>query len=122
MSLLKYAIVAAVGYYAGTPAGRRQLQQLGPKVSELSRNPKVDELKERGRTVVGERASAAVNKVRRTSANDSPAGGANATTDPVTAGPASVPVAGAGNRAAADDLPTAQTGVLPPGPAPRTVD
>jgi hypothetical protein len=128
VSLLKYAIAAAIGYYAGQPGGRRQVQQLVQKVTELVRSPKAAELKDRGRELVGERASAAVDKVRRKSADDPTTSGTSAT-GPVTTGSASTtPVGGSavgggvGERAAADDLGTLQAGVLPPGPAPRSVD
>jgi hypothetical protein len=116
MSLLKYAIAAAAGYYAATPAGRRQVQQLSQKVSEFARSPKATELKERGREVVGDRASAVVDKVRRTSTTDAPASGADVRADVRADAPATGPV----DRAVADDVQAAQTGVLPPGPASRT--
>jgi hypothetical protein len=128
VSLLKYAIAAAIGYYAGQPGGRRQVQQLGQKATELVRSPKAAEFKDRGRELVGERASAAVSKVRRKSGDDSTTSGP-AVTRTATPGSASVttpvttPVTAAGgadNRGAADDIQAAQTGVLPPGPASRT--
>jgi SLT domain-containing protein len=114
VSLLKYAIAAAIGYYAGQPGGRRQLGQLGQKVSEVVRSPKATELKERGREVVGARASAAVDKVRRRSADDTPSSSTTAVTEPATQAPASA------DRVTADEIQAAQTGVLPPGPASRT--
>ena len=126
MSLLKYAIAAAIGYYAGQPGGRRQIQQLGQKATELVRSPKAAELKDRGRELVGERASAAVDKVRRKTTDDSTSSGAT-TTGTATAGsasvttPATTPVTAAGgaDNRGADDIQAAQTGVLPPGPASR---
>ena len=131
MSLLKYAIAAAIGYYAGQPGGRRQIQQLGQKATELVKSPKAAEFKDRGRELVGERASAAVDKVRRKTTDDSTSSGTTASgtatagstsvTAPVTA-PATAPVTAAGgadNRLAGDDIQAAQTGVLPPGPASR---
>lgn len=126
MSLLKYAIAAAIGYYAGQPGGRRQIQQLGQKATELVKSPKAAELKDRGRELVGERASAAVDKVRRKTTDDSTSSGAT-TTGTATAGSASVttpvttPVTAAGgaDNRGADDIQAAQTGVLPPGPASR---
>ena len=130
MSLLKYAIAAAIGYYAGQPGGRRQIQQLGQKATELVRSPKAAELKDRSRELVGERASAAVDKVRRKTTDDSTSSGATTTTTgTATAGSASVTTAppvttpvtaagGADNRGA-DDIQAAQTGTLPPGPASR---
>ena len=128
MSLLKYAIAAAIGYYAGQPGGRRQIQQLGQKATELVKSPKAAELKDRSRELVGERASAAVNKVRRKTTDDSTSSGATTTTTgTATAGSASVttpvttPVTAAGgaDNRGADDIQAAQTGVLPPGPASR---
>ena len=90
MSLLKYAIAAAIGYYAGQPGGRRQIQQLGQKATELVKSPKAAELKDRSRELVGERASAAVDKVRRKTTDDSTSSGATTTTGTATAGSASV--------------------------------
>jgi len=128
MSLLKYAIAAAIGYYAGQPGGRRQIQQLGQKATELVKSPKAAELKDRGRELVGERASAAVDKVRRKTTDDSTSSGATTTTTgTATAGSASVttpvttPVTAAGgaDNRDAGDIQAAQTGTLPPGPASR---
>jgi hypothetical protein len=131
VSLLKYAIAAAIGYYAGQPGGRRQIQQLGQKANDLVRSPKAAELKDRSRELVGERASAAVDKVRRKSADDSTTSGTTtsgttAVTGTATSGPTPVttPVTAAGgadNRLGGDDIQAAQTGVLPPGPASRGV-
>ena len=144
MSLLKYAIAAAIGYYVGQPGGRRQVQQLSQKATELVRSPKAAELKDRGSKLVGERASAAVDKVRGKSASEPATSGATAVSGTPTTGPssfaagspASAGTAGTagssagsagstgstGGRAASDDLPTVQAGVLPPGPAPRAAD
>ena len=128
MSLLKYAIAAAIGYYAGQPGGRRQIQQLGQKATELVKSPKAAELKDRGRELVGERTSAAVDKVRRKTTDDSTSSGAaTTTTGTATAGSASVttpvttPVTAAGgaDNRGAGDIQAAQTGTLPPGPASR---
>ena len=131
MSLLKYAIAAAIGYYAGQPGGRRQIQQLGQKATELVKSPKAAELKDRGRELVGERTSAAVAKVRRKTTDDSTSSGATTTTGTATAGSASVttPVttpattpataAGGADNRGAGDIQAAQTGTLPPGPASR---
>ena len=130
MSLLKYAIAAAIGYYAGQPGGRRQIQQLGQKATELVKSPKAAELKDRSRELVGERASAAVDKVRRKTTDDSTSSGATTTgtatagsasvTTPVTT-PATTPVTAAGgaDNRDAGDIQAAQTGTLPPGPASR---
>jgi len=130
VSLLKYAIAAAIGYYAGQPGGRRQIQQLGQKATELVKSPKAAELKDRSRELVGERASAAVDKVRRKTTDDSTSSGATTTgtatagsasvTTPVTT-PATTPVTAAGgaDNRGASDIQAAQTGTLPPGPASR---
>ena len=130
MSLLKYAIAAAIGYYVGQPSGRRQVQQLSQKATELVRSPKAAELKDRGSKLVGERASAAVDKVRRKTTDDSTSSGATTTgtatagsasvTTPVTT-PATTPVTAAGgaDNRGASDIQAAQTGTLPPGPASR---
>jgi hypothetical protein len=110
VSLLKYAIAAAIGYYAGQPGGRRQIQQLGQKANELVKSPKAAELKDRGRGLVGERASAAVDKVRRKSADDSTTSGTTAVTGTTTAGPAPVTAAGgADNRLGGDDIQAASS-------------
>ena len=60
VSLLKYAIAAAAGYYAGQPGARRQVEQLWQKATDLASSPKATELKRRGREIAGERASAAI--------------------------------------------------------------
>lgn len=123
MSLLKYVIAAAAGYYAGQPGGRRQIEQLRQKAADLVRSPKATELKQRGREIAGERASAVVDKARRKSANDVAVGGANADTGTPTAGSATdTTTAGLGGHTVADETQAVRTGVLPPGPAPRTAD
>ena len=114
MSLFKYAIAAAVGYYAAQPGGRRQFEQLWQKATDLVRSPKAIELKQRGREIAGERASAAVGKVRGKSAK--------AGTDTPTDGSATATATGLGGRTVADDTQAIRTGVLPPGPATRTAD
>jgi hypothetical protein len=122
VSLLKYVIAAAAGYYAGQPGGRRQVEQLRQKAADLIRSPKAIELKQRGRAIAGERASAVVSKVRRKSSDDSAVGGENAGSDTPTVGSATDTTTGFGGRAVADDTRAIRTGVVPPGPAPRTAD
>jgi len=90
MSLLKYAIAAAIGYYVGQPGGRRQVQQLSQKATELVRSPKAAELKDRGSKLVGERASAAVDKVRGKSASEPATSGATAVSGTPTKNPETV--------------------------------
>jgi hypothetical protein len=128
VSLLKYAIAAAIGYYAGQPGGRRQIQQLGQKATELVKSPKAAELKDRGRELVGERASAAVDKVRRKTTDDSTSSGATTTTTARRPrappryhprhhpGTTAVTAAGGADNRGADDIQAGQTGTLPPGP------
>ncbi|QJY47540.1 hypothetical protein [Pseudonocardia broussonetiae] len=64
MSLLRYALVAAAGYYAGQPAGRRQLDKLMGQAKEAAQSPKAAELTERGKTLAGQGAARAVGKVK----------------------------------------------------------
>ena len=68
MSLLKYAVAAGIGYFAGQPSGRRQLERLRGKATELLRSPQVEDLKQRGKDIAGERASTVLNQVRGKSA------------------------------------------------------
>jgi hypothetical protein len=123
VSLLKYAIAAAAGYYAGQPGARRQVEQLWQKATDLAGSPKATELKQRGREIAGERASAAIGKVRGKSANDlAVVGGANAGIDTPTAGSATDAATGFSSRTVAEDTRAIRTGVLPPGPATGTAD
>ena len=101
MSLLKYAIAAAIGYYVGQPSGRRQVQQLSQKATELVRSPKAAELKDRGSKLVGERASAAVDKVRGKSASDPATSGATTVSGTPTTAPASFAGGSAGSAGSA---------------------
>ena len=48
MSVFKYAVVAAVGYYVGQPYGRRQVQRLREQAVELVHGPRAKQLQERG--------------------------------------------------------------------------
>ena len=74
MSLLKYAAAAALGYFAGQPSGRRQLERLRRKAAEIVRSPQVEELKQLGKDIAGERASTVLNQVRHKSAESQAAG------------------------------------------------
>ena len=53
VSLFKYAIAAAGGYYAAQPGARRQVEQLWQNATDLVRSPKATELPQRGREIVG---------------------------------------------------------------------
>ena len=48
MSVFKYAVAVAVGYYVGQPNGRRQVRRLREQAVELVRGPRAKQLKERG--------------------------------------------------------------------------
>ena len=61
VSVFKYAVAAAVGYYVGQPNGRRQVQGLREQAVELVRGPRAKQLKERGWDIAVERTSAAIN-------------------------------------------------------------
>lgn len=54
MGLIRYAIAAGIGYYAGQPEGRRQLQTLRRRTVELAHGPEVRRLRERGWDLVGD--------------------------------------------------------------------
>ena len=51
MSLLKYAAAAAIGYFAGRPGGRRQLERARTTVAKLLSSPQVDDVKQRGKGI-----------------------------------------------------------------------
>mgnify|MGYP001156548055 CR=1 FL=1 len=77
MSLLKYAVAAAIGYFAGQPDGRRQLERLRHKAAEVVRSPQVEDLKQRGKDIAGERASTVLDRVRHKGTESSTAGEAS---------------------------------------------
>jgi hypothetical protein len=121
MSVLKYAIAVAAGYYAGQPSGHRQLQRLRRQVKQLVRSPRTAQLRERGRTVAAERVSAARDLVRRNRADNAataPHAGetARARTSPAEAGSGSG--TGFDGRAVAEDV---RMGVTPPSPVGETI-
>jgi hypothetical protein len=124
MSLLKYAVAAAIGYFAGQPSGRRQLERLRQKATEVVRSPQVEELKQRGKDIAGERASTVLNQVRHKSAESQTAGDASG----VPGGPPSGPGAGSSaetgfsGRNIAEERHAARTGSTPPSPVGRATD
>lgn len=116
MSLFKYGAVAALGYWLGQPAGRRQLGRLQERATELWQSPKARDLKERSWDVAGERVSATTNAVMRRKR------GRHADDEATTVSPA-VPEQSVLDRptpVAPDSADALQTGVLPP-TADRTV-
>jgi hypothetical protein len=124
MSLLKYAVVAAIGYFAGQPSGRRQLERLRHKATEMVRSPQVEDLKQRGKDIAGERASTVLNHVRRNSAESQTAGDASG----VPGSEASGPVAGSSaetgfsGRTIAEERHAARTGTTSSAPVGRFTD
>jgi hypothetical protein len=124
VSLFKYVVAAAAGYYFGQPHGQRVVQRLRRQATELVHSPQATQLKERGWDIAGDRASGAMNLVRRKRANGSAA-------DPDASGTASVfsdAVAGPGTetgfggRTVAEDSQAVRTGITPPPPAGRIAD
>jgi hypothetical protein len=124
MSLIKYGIAGALGYYLGQPQGRKQLDQLRQQLTKLSQRPQVKQLQDSGR----ERALAAKDRAaavltRKVQTTD-PAPSATAPLDPTAsilapddAGTAAV--TGFGGRTVAEDSAAALTGVVPPPPIGR---
>jgi hypothetical protein len=75
MGILRYAVAAGIGYYAGQPGGRRQLTTLRRQAVELLRSPEVTRLRERGWDLVGDGALATRNLAAKTRSKN-PADGA----------------------------------------------
>ena len=73
MSVFKYAVAAAVGYYVGQPNSRRQVQRLREQAVELVRGPRAKQLKERGWDIAVKRTSAAIKRAQRRRADGSAA-------------------------------------------------
>jgi hypothetical protein len=115
MSLLKYAVAAAIGYFAGQPSGRRQLERLRTKTTELLRSPQVEDLKQRGKDIAGERASTVLKQVRSKTA-ESQSDVSSAPSAPVTASSAETGFSG---RHIAEERHAARTGTTPPSPVGR---
>ncbi|WP_433287681.1 hypothetical protein ACQPZQ_33950 [Pseudonocardia sp. CA-142604] len=65
MGLLSHVIAAGIGYYAGQPDGRRQLDKLRRQAVEYAHGPQAKRLRERGWDVAGEGAHAAKNFASR---------------------------------------------------------
>jgi hypothetical protein len=65
MGLVSHVIAAGIGYYAGQPEGRRQLDKLRRQAVTYARGPEAKRLRERGRVVAGEGAHAAKNFASR---------------------------------------------------------
>lgn len=76
MGVLRYAVAAGIGYYAGQPEGRRQLATLRQRAAELARGPEVRRLRERGWDLAGDGALATRNFVAKARSKGSAAGGA----------------------------------------------
>ena len=65
MGLMSHVIAAGIGYYAGQPEGRRQLEKLRRQAVEYARGPEAKRLRERGWDVAGEGVHAAKNFASR---------------------------------------------------------
>jgi hypothetical protein len=65
MGLISHVIAAGIGYYAGQPDGRRQLDKLRRQAVEYAHGPQAKRLRERGWDVAGEGAHAAKNFASR---------------------------------------------------------
>lgn len=117
MSLFKYVVAAAAGYYLGQPHGQRLVRRLRGKATELVRSPQATQLKERGWDIAGDRASGAIILVRRKRRNGSvaaqDAGGA-ASPQPSDAAPAPGTATGFGGRTVAHNSQAVRTGITPP--------
>ena len=76
MGLISHVIAAGIGYYAGQPEGRRQLEKLRKQAVDYAHGPKAKQLRERGWDVAGEGAHAAKNFASRVASHkDAVAGG-----------------------------------------------
>jgi hypothetical protein len=59
MGLISHVIAAGIGYYAGQPEGRRQLDKLRRQAVDYAHGPEAKRLRERGWDAAGEGALAA---------------------------------------------------------------
>ena len=125
MSLFKYVVAAAAGYYLGQPHGRRLVQRLRQQTTELIHSPQATQLKERGWDIAGDRASDAVKLVRRKRTNGSgavPDEGGTMGDQPSAAAAGPGTETGFSGRAVADDIRAARTSTTSPPPAGRITD
>jgi len=123
VSLFKYVIAAAAGYYLGQPDGRRLVQRLRQQATALVHSPQATQLKERGWDIAGDRASSAIKLVGRQRRNGSavaPEGGVSDQPSDAAAGPGTE--TGFGGRTVAEDTQAARTGITPPPPVGRITD
>ena len=121
MSVFKYAVAVAVGYYVGQPNGRRQVQRLREQAVELVRGPRAKQLKERGWDIAVERTSAAVKRAQGRRANGSAAAlDLSDTASRLSGGAAESGPTGFGGRTVAEDTEAVRLGITPPAPVGRT--
>jgi hypothetical protein len=120
VSLFKYAVAAAVGYYVGQPNGRRQVQGLREQAVELVRGPRAKQLKERGWDIAVERTSAAIKRAQRRRADAAAALELSDTASQPSGGVAESEPTGFGGRTVAEDTETVRLGITPPPPVGRT--
>jgi hypothetical protein len=123
VSVFKYAVAVAVGYYVGQPNGRRQVQRLREQAVELLRGPRAKQLKERGWDIAVERTSAAIKRAQRRRANGSTAAlDLSDTASQPSGGAAESESTGFGGRTVAEDTEAVRLGITPPPPVGRTLD
>jgi hypothetical protein len=126
MSLIKYGIAAALGYYLGQPQGRKQLQQLRQQVIQLSKRPEVKQLQDSARERALAAKDRAVTSLARKKDSPEPAPADTRMAGPTTpiaapkTGRAESPTTGFGGRTVAEDSDAARTGLVPPPPIGRT--
>lgn len=121
MGILRYAVAAGIGYYAGQPEGRRQLTKLRQQAAELVRSPEAKRVRERGWDMVGEGVLAARNAAARTrskeksggAAGDAGTAGAERSGSGLLRGRIRFRRAGAGSAATADPA-TGEVGTTAP--------
>jgi hypothetical protein len=121
VSVFKYAVAAAVGYYVGRPNGRRQVQGLREQAVELVRGPRAKQLKERGWDIAVERTSAAIKRAQRRRANGSATALdlSDAASQP-SGGAAESEPTGFGGRTVTEDTEAVRLGITPPPPVGRS--
>jgi hypothetical protein len=125
VSLFKYVVAAAAGYYLGQPNGRRLVERLRQQATELVRSPQATQLKERGWDLAGDRASDAIKLVRRKRTSGSAAApdeGGTVGDQPSAAAAGPGTETGFNGRTVADDIRAARTSITSPPPAGRITD